>query len=157
MCGTYTPSWKKIAGKISGANTCHVRAEQWAKARYRYQKANLGSEDSAIVYTSYAQEGPAIFYNGPGCSVLPGFPTKVKDWNPDGVVKGMRGKIMEWLPTVEGELHTNILELVSSYEGQCLARALLTEMIAGACDLCHFVDEAIGRTKDASADESTRM
>lgn len=80
---------EKVAGKISGSDTRHVRATDWEEAQHRLQKAQFGSKDAAIILSSFPQEGPAVFYDGAGHEILPGFPTKWKGWDPVSSASGL--------------------------------------------------------------------
>lgn len=47
------------------------------------------------------------------------------------------------MPIIETEIEDNMPQALSSYGGQCVARALLLEAMAGARDICHFIENAI--------------
>lgn len=153
----YALPFINITGKISGADTHHIRAVDWAEAQYCLKKANLGSEDAVLIFASFSKEGTGLFYNGTGHHILPSFPTKIKDWDLTGLVTGVRGEILEWLPTMQTELETNIMEQTSDHNAQHVLLTLLTEAIAGTRELCHFIDEAIKRLQGTGMDEASRM
>lgn len=51
----------------------------------------------------------------------------------------------------------NIADQLVDYEAQRLVWALLTEALAGARKLCHFIDHGLKRTKGASSDEAMQL
>lgn len=89
--------------------------------------------------------------------MLPAFPTAWKVWDPQNITKELYNKISDWLPTVQKELDQNLGVLLTSYEAQTVARALLADAIVGPCKLCYFIDQCQNNNRGTSPKESAQL